>query len=58
MGIGDLITLTNSETVVKGKITGMVVKNNSDELERIYINAIEQGFWLSSGWKIQEEEGK
>jgi hypothetical protein len=58
MTIGDEVTLTNSGTTITGKITGIVVKNNSTELERIYINAIEQGFWLSSGWKIQEEEGK
>jgi hypothetical protein len=58
MTIGDEVTLTNSGTTITGKITGIVVKNNSTELERIYINAIEQGFWLSSGWKIQEKEGK
>ncbi len=63
--LGDYISVikeTKTEpTLVSGRCAGIVLDAN-DQLERIYITGIDQGFWISQGWKFvdegEEEDGE
>lgn len=51
---GQVVTLTKGDTVITGKVSGFVLKENTNELHRIYISGIEQGFWMSDNWELKE----
>lgn len=44
--LGDEVTLSKGETLVTGKVTGIVL-DDKNELERLYIAGIDNAFWFS-----------
>ena len=56
--LGDEVTVTreigDDLTWVTGRVTGIVQKDNG-ELKYFYLKGIDAGFWISDGWKFQEE---
>lgn len=56
--LGDTITLTKSDTMVTGKVTGIVL-DDKGELERVYISGLDQAFWFSMDkWMVVDDEGE
>jgi hypothetical protein len=53
--LGDEITLVKDETFVTGPCSGIVL-DDKRELERLYVHGIDMPFWLSTGWKLVNEE--
>lgn len=54
--LGDTITLTKGETIVTGKISGLVL-DDKNELDRLYINGLDQPFYFSiDKWLVVDEE--
>lgn len=54
--LGDEITLTKQDTIVTGKVTGIVL-DDKGELERIYMAGIDQAFWFAyDKWRVVDEE--
>jgi hypothetical protein len=56
--LGDEVTVQREVgqdvTYVTGRVTGVVL-NDSGELKYFYLKGIDSGFWMSDGWKFQEE---
>ncbi len=53
--LGDRVTLVNAQTFVNGVCKGIVL-NDDKSLHRLYIEGMDQAFWMSDGWKVVEEE--
>lgn len=54
--LGDTITLTKGETIVTGKISGLVL-DDKNELDRLYINGLDQPFYFSiDKWLVVDDE--
>lgn len=53
--LGDEVTLSKGETLVTGKVTGIVL-DDRNELERVYIAGIDSAFWFNlDKWLIVDE---
>lgn len=59
--LGDEITIKRDETYITGKVHGLVL-DSKGELERLYINGVDQAFWLNDKWLVvddaEEEENE
>lgn len=44
--LGDEVTLSKGDTLVTGKVTGIVL-DDKNELERLYIAGIDNAFWFN-----------
>lgn len=54
--LGDTITLTKGETIVTGKISGLVL-DDKNELDRLYIHGLDQAFYFSiDKWLVVDDE--
>ncbi len=53
--LGDQVTLTKGSTYITGPVSGVVLDDRR-ELERVYIEGIDQAFWMSKNWKFVEEQ--
>ena len=56
--LGDEVTVQREMgeqlTFVSGRVNGIVLDDRGD-LKYFYIKGIDAGFWISDGWKFQEE---
>lgn len=56
--LGDEVTVQreigSDVTYVTGRISGVVL-NDHGELKYFYIKGLDSSFWLSDGWKFQED---
>lgn len=56
--LGDEVTVSKEvggeTTYITGRISGLVQKDNGD-LRCFYIRGIDTSFWMSEGWKFQDE---
>jgi hypothetical protein len=56
--LGDEVTVQrevgSDYTFVTGRVTGVVLKD-SGELKYFYLKGIDSAFYMSDGWKFQEE---
>ena len=56
--LGDEVTVQrmmgDDTTYVTGRISGVVL-NDHAELKYFYIKGVDGSFWLSDGWKFQED---
>lgn len=52
--LGDEITIKREETYITGKVHGLVL-DGKGELERLYINGIDQAFWLNDKWLVVDD---
>lgn len=56
--LGDWVTVTRDLgddcTVIHGRVSGIVL-NDCGDLRYFYIKGIDSAFWLSDGWKFEEE---
>jgi len=55
--LGDTVTLNKGETYITGPVSGVVLDDRR-ELERVYIEGIDQAFYMSRHWKFVEEENE
>lgn len=57
--LGDFVTATRAlgddVTVVSGRVTGIVLKDNGD-LKYFYIKGIDSSLWMSDNWQFETEE--
>jgi hypothetical protein len=57
--LGDFITATRAlgddVTVVSGRVTGIVQKENGD-LKYFYVKGIDSSLWMSDNWQFETEE--
>jgi hypothetical protein len=53
--LGDEVTLTKDSTFITGPVSGVVLDDRR-ELERVYIEGIDQAFWMSRNWKFVEDQ--
>ena len=57
--LGDFITATRAlgddVTVVSGRVTGIVQKENGD-LKYFYVKGIDSRVWMSDNWQFETEE--
>lgn len=53
--LGDRVTLNRMETYITGPVAGVVLDDRR-ELERVYIEGIDQAFWMSKNWKFVNDE--
>lgn len=52
--LGDRITIVKEDTYITGKTRGIVL-DAYGKIERIFLDALDTSFYLSSGWKIVDE---
>lgn len=53
--LGDEVTLNKDSTFITGPVSGVVLDDRR-ELERVYIEGIDQAFWMSRNWKFVEDQ--
>jgi hypothetical protein len=57
--LGDYVTATrelgDDVTVVSGRVSGIVLKENGD-LKYFYIKGIDSSLWMSDNWQFETEE--
>lgn len=54
--LGDSITLTKEETIITGKVTGIVL-DDKGELERIYLSGLDTAFWFAyDKWRVVDDQ--
>ena len=54
--LGDSITLTKEDTIITGKVTGIVL-DDKGELDRIYLAGLDQAFWFSyDKWLLVDDQ--
>ena len=56
--LGDVVTLTreigDDLSVVSGRVSGIVLNDNGD-IKYAYIKGVDSSFWMSDGWRFEEE---
>ena len=59
--LGDEVTVSrdigDETTWVTGRISG-IVQNDHGDLKYFYIKGIDNSFWITDGWRFQEDEGE
>jgi D-aminopeptidase len=53
--LGDRITIVKDGTYITGKTRGIVLDAHG-QIERIFLDALDTSFYLTSGWKIVDED--
>lgn len=57
--LGDEVTVQREIgecfTFVSGRVNGIVLNERGD-LKYFYIKGIDAGFWISDGWKFQDDD--
>jgi len=51
IGIDDIVVLSRDDTYITGRISG--IKFRGENLETLWIHAIEHGLYMSDGWKVE-----
>lgn len=52
--LGDRITLVKGETYITAKTRGIVLDAHG-QVERIFLDELDNSFYLDTGWKIVDE---
>ena len=53
--LGDRVTLAKDDTWITGAVSGVVLDKNK-QLERVYIEELDQPFWMGAGWKFIDDD--
>ena len=53
--LGDRVTLIKKDTWITGQVSGVVL-DDTKEIHRVYIHNIDMAFYVSDGWRFQDED--